>query len=181
MTGEGEWVWHVGYLVPAHRVQVEVHQFSQRTTWHHAEDVSLSPSWTLTTYVPGDGAPGAMPPELPDWKLVAVDADRFADHVAEHLGLKWHMGSAEPSEEGAFHIVSWRSKAMTDVLAEAERQRASVNTAPAPPPVYSPPSYARQPATPTHRTGSGAIQSGMRAGALAGFVDGITGGGFFDF
>lgn len=128
--------------------------------------------------------PGPEDSQLPSIEIdvitLWVPAERYLAHLAEHRDAGWVLFNDSLCEgDDGSRIVIWESPRL-----HAMRQPSSppVDLPPAPPPTYMPPSY---PASLAHRAYSGedwsaTIQSGMRTGAFAAFLDGLSGDGFFD-
>lgn len=129
--------------------------------------------------------PGPEAAQLPtvdiDAMTLWVTAERYLSHLAEHYDAGWLLFDDPPCEEGdGSRIVIWESPR----LHALRNPPLPVDLPPAaPPPVYTSPAHLPPPTARTYggEDWSSTIQSGMRTGAFAAFLDGLSGDGFFDF
>lgn len=126
------------------------------------------------------GPDESQPPAVDiDAMTLWVPAERYLSHLAEQYDAGWLLFDDPLCDEGdGSRIVIWESPR----LHALRNPSPPVDLPPAPPPVYASPAYLPPP---TARPYAGedwqsTIQSGMRTGAFAAFLDGLSDGGFFD-
>ena len=170
------------------RVHFVASLFAESTASETAARVRAESSWEPWDAIPCPPyvlqwfrRPGPETAQLPtvdiDAMTLWVRTERYLSHLAEYYDAGWLLFDDPLSEESDdYRIVIW----------ESPRLHALCNPSPPidPPPLaYTSPAY---PPSPARRTYAGedwqsTIQAGMRTGAFAAFLDGLSGDGFFDF
>jgi hypothetical protein len=178
-----EYIAFVGYLLPLTDAEALATAMDAQTTWDRFERVELIGGLCLQEYVrPVSAGRDEVPNTSPDQMNIWVAPERYTQHLADYAALDWRINRVDVQDDGAYGVIwdSPRLRAIGEVLEAAARE------------YVAPPSYVDTSYAPAGYASSGyvaptpswqpTVQSGMRAGAMAGFLDGITGGGgFFDF
>jgi hypothetical protein len=127
--------------------------------------------------------PGPEAARLPtvdiDAMTLWVPAERYLSHLAEHYDAGWLLFDDPPNEESdGSRIVIWQSPR----LHALRNPTPPIDLPPAPPPAYTSSAYLPPPTARPYASEDwqSTIQSGMRTGAFAAFLDGLSGGDFFD-
>jgi hypothetical protein len=171
-----ERLYFAWYLLPAAEVERRTRGVIAHTGWTRAERVEMSRQWTLQGFgSPSELGADEFPAGNPHGAVLWVAAERYSEHLHEYAQAGWLLADDTGADSTDWsHIVTWESPALVDLR--------NAPAAPDEPPLLPEEPYSSiGPTRPAARTWEPTVQSGMRSGLMAGFLDGITGGGFFDF